>query len=417
MMGTLMIVPLLPFYATRMGANGLTYTLLMSAFSAAMLLSSPLWGRFSDRYGRRPTLLVALAASAVSYVVFAAANSLTVLFISRVIQGAGGGTVGVLQAYVADATEPKNRVKALGWLSAATNVGVVVGPALSTAALWIGRHRLGIGTHDFVLGNRAPGVFAALLCMVNMYFAWRYLRESHVGAHALGRDKKVSTPRAAIWRVIRHSDDPAPRLIWIYAVAIGAYYSTMQILALFLAKRFGVTAANIGWVFTYAGLVNVIARILVLGPALDRFGEARLWRIGTIILALGFVIVPLSPSLPAFYVALTLFPVGASLTFPCVTGLLSRVISVDDRGVYMGVQQAFGGVARVVFPPAVGWAWDAFPYQVPFWGAGVVVAGTLALGLDMHTYLGPDVAVDPAALMTSPPESAGLTTGPAALRK
>jgi len=393
-----MIVPLLPFYATRMGATGFTYTMLVSAFSLATLTSSPLWGRFSDRYGRRPTLLVALGASAISYIIFAFANSLSVLFLSRIVQGAGGGTVGVLQAYVADATEPKNRTRALGWLSAATNFGVAVGPLLSTAALWVGHHHLAVAGQDVTLGAAAPGLFAALLCVLNMYFAWRYLRESHVGTHALGRDRKVSTPRAAIWRVLRHSDDAAPRLIWIYALGIGAFYSTMAILALFLAKRFGFTASNIGIVFTYSGVANIIVRALALGPAVDRLGEARLWRVGTTQLFLGLVLLPLSPSIPLFFVVLTLFPLGSAFTFPCVTALLSRVISPDERGIYMGVQQSFGGVARVLFPLALGWAWDTFPIEVPFWGSAVVVASTLLLGFDMKTYMQAEPVEAPVAV-------------------
>ena len=144
MVGLLMILPLMPFYARTLGASALMVTLLIISFTAAQLISAPMWGRFSDRYGRRPALLIGLGAAAIAYVVFAFANSLWLLLLSRVVQGAGGGTVGVIQAYVADATEPKSRAKALGWLSAATNVGValagVVGRAVPPAALGKAEH-------------------------------------------------------------------------------------------------------------------------------------------------------------------------------------------------------------------------------------------------------------------------------------
>jgi MFS family permease len=126
MVGLLMILPLMPFYARTLGASSLMVTLLIVSFTAAQLVSAPMWGRFSDRYGRRPALLVGLGAAAIAYVVFAFANSLWLLLLSRLVQGAGGGTVGVIQAYVADSTDSKNRAKALGWLSAATNVGVAL---------------------------------------------------------------------------------------------------------------------------------------------------------------------------------------------------------------------------------------------------------------------------------------------------
>ena len=114
MVGTLMIIPLLPFYAKNFGANGLMVGLLVSSFAIAQLVSAPMWGRFSDRYGRRPALIVGMSASAIAYVVFAYSNTLWLLFLSRLIQGSGGGTVSVIQAYVADAVEPDQRAKALG---------------------------------------------------------------------------------------------------------------------------------------------------------------------------------------------------------------------------------------------------------------------------------------------------------------
>src|SRR5215218_78033 len=138
MVGTLMIIPLMPFYAKSFGASGFVVGLLVAAFAVAQLVSAPMWGRFSDRFGRRPALCIALGASAIAYVIFAFAGSLWLLFLSRLVQGAGGGTVGVIQAYVADATEPHERARSLGWLSAATNLGVALGPVLGTVAVAVG---------------------------------------------------------------------------------------------------------------------------------------------------------------------------------------------------------------------------------------------------------------------------------------
>src|SRR5213080_426925 len=164
MVGLLMIIPLLPFYAKDLGANGFIVGLLVSSFAIAQLITAPVWGRLSDRYGRRPALIVGLSASAMAYVVFAYANELWLLFVSRLVQGAGGGTVSVIQAYVADAVRPEERAKALGWLSAATNAGVAIGPAIGPLTLgW---------------GPSGPGLFAAVLCVLNIGFAWRYLNES-----------------------------------------------------------------------------------------------------------------------------------------------------------------------------------------------------------------------------------------------
>lgn len=396
MVGLLMVIPLLPFYATSLGGGGLMVGVLVSAFSAAQLLSAPLWGRVSDRYGRRPALLVGLFASAVAYVIFAYAQSLTVLLLSRLVQGAGGGTVGVVQAYVADSTEPRNRARSLGWLSAATNLGVTIGPLLGSASL--------------VWGHEAPGLLAAGLCGANMLFAWKFLPEARV----ITRDEPGAPPpvrpRAALQRVLTHPGEAAPRLIWIYAIGMGAFSGFTAVLALFLAARFGLTEHNIGYVFAWNGAISVLMRALVLGPVVDRLGEARLSRIGQGLLGAGLLLVPLTWRIPgaweiggislelryvALAVAISLIPVGTAFTFPCVTSLLSQVISSRERGVMMGVQQTFGGAMRVLGPLWAGWSFDHLGTPYPFWTSAVLVLGTIFLGLGIEARTRAAPAVSP----------------------
>ena len=400
MVGLLIILPLLPFYAKSLGGDGIdvgvpgfsihlgigmVVALLVSAFTVAQLLSAPAWGRFSDRFGRRPALLVALGASAIAYAVFGFANSLFLLFLSRVVQGAGGGTVGVIQAYVADATEPENRTRSLGWLSAATNLGVALGPVLGSFAVTLGEHSVRAGASVRV-GNSFPGVLAALLCLVNMVFAWKYLRESRAEHDGKLAAAKPGTSRQAVWRVIEHSGEPASRLIWIYAIAMGAFQGVTTILALFLADRFLVTEKTIGYFFMYIGAISVFTRVLILGKAVDRLGEARLSRLGLVLLASGIALMPLTSSMLMLALAVALIPLGTAFTFPCVTALLSRVIASHERGLYMGVQQTFGGFARVVAPLWAGFAYDHLGMGVPFFTSAALVAGTIMLGLGMEGY-------------------------------
>jgi len=380
MIGILMIVPLLPFYVTAMGSGGFVVGLLVSSFSVAQLLMAPVWGRFSDIYGRRPALIVGMTASAIAYVIFAYADSLWLLFFSRIVQGAGGGTVSVIQAYVADSLEPKDRARGLGWLSAATNAGVAVGPLLGAAALAGGRS--------------GPGLAAAGLTVLNIGFAWRFLSESRDMAEAADARAKPRIPgrsRQAVFRVASHPNEPASRLIWIYAIAIGAFQGSTAILALFLGARFGITERTIGYFFAYIGVLSVVTRALVLGPAVDRFGEAKLSRRGLVLLGLGLGSLPFM--YPAENAVLTylplalsvaLIPLGTAFTFPCVTALLSRVVSSNERGLYMGVQQTFGGASRVLFPIVYGFLFDRM-IQLPFFLASVLVFATIALGLGMES--------------------------------
>jgi len=367
MVGLLMVIPLMPFYARKLGAGSMMVTVLVVSFTAAQLLSAPLWGRFSDRYGRRPALLVGLGAAAIAYVVFAFANSIWLLLLSRLVQGAGGGTVGVIQAYVADSTEPQNRAKALGWLSAATNLGVALGPPLGSLAL--------------LMGHSGPGVLAAALCLINMGFAWRYLTESRDMEDARTNTRKPGASRIAIARVISHAKEPASRLIWIYAIAMGAFSAVTAILPLFLNDQFG-SGENRVWIcFTYIGVISVITRAGFLGRIVEKFGEARLARIGLVMLAGGLALYPFVHNYVLLALTIALVPLGTAFTFPCVTSLLSRVISSSERGLYMGVQQTFGGLARVIIPLWAGFSYDHFGRQIPFLTSAALVLFTLLLGL------------------------------------
>ncbi len=405
MVGLLIIIPLLPFYARRLGGDGFdlgplhlgigtVVALLVSTFTVAQLLSAPVWGRFSDRFGRRPALLVALGASAIAYVIFGFASSLTLLFISRIVQGAGGGTVGVIQAYVADSVEPEQRARGLGWLSAATNLGVALGPVLGSFAITLGNRVCNLQNGESAtlhsIGHAMPGLLAALLCLVNMAFAWRYLRESRqVGEHHAAKPR---TSREAVMHVVQHSGEPASRLIWIYAIAMGAFQGVTAVLALFLADRFQVTEQTIGYFFMYIGSISVFTRVLLLGKAVDRLGEPRLSRIGVILLAVGLGAMPLARTLPVLALAVAFIPLGTAFLFPCVTALLSRVISPRERGLYMGVQQSFGGVARIIAPLWAGFAYDHLGIGVPFYTSAVVVLATLLLGVGLEQYVQRDTA-------------------------
>jgi multidrug resistance protein len=373
MLGLAMVIPLLPFYATKLGASATIVGVLIAAFSIAQLASAPLWGRFSDRYGRRPALLAGLLISAVAYMIFAYAITLWLLLLCRIVQGLGGGTIGVVQAYVADASDPKDRAKSLGWLSAATSLGAVVGPAIGSALIHWGRH--------------APGIASAIFCILVSIFAGVYLRESREEIAATSEHAVVhQTSADAVWSVIARPREPAQRLIWIYAIAIGAFYGTAPTLPLLLANRLPITEGNVGYFVMYLGGMGVVVRAGILGRMIEWLGEVRLTRLGLVLLAIGLALIAAVHSYLTLLIALTLMPLGTAFVFPCVTAMLSRVVPTRHRGLYMGVQHTFGGVSRVIFPLAAGVAMDHLGLGFPFVIAGVLVLGTLLLTTSMEEY-------------------------------
>lgn len=365
MIGFAIVLPLLPFYALELQATPLMVGLLISAFSVAQLVFAPLWGRVSDRYGRRPALLIGLSSAAVAYVVFAFADNLWLLFVSRLVQGAGGGTTGVAQAYVADTVAPRGRARALGWLSAATAVGIMVGPVLgSFASRW---------------GQSAPGLVAAGLCLLNIGFAWRWLPES--------RPRDDGKPRVrppvwhTAWAALRHPGTELARLLWIYGIGMLAFSSMTSILALYLGAEFGLDETTIGPIFTYIGVLSFVMRSLLLGPIVDRLGEAWTMRAGTLLLVLGLMLYPLPTSLWGLAAVIPLVPIGTALLFPSTTSLMSRHSDPRELGTTMGVAQTFAGMARVVAPLMATAAFQRLGHGWPFYVAGgcVAIVGLLAL--------------------------------------
>src|ERR687894_2395089 len=277
MIGFMIVLPLLPFYALKLNASPVIVGQLIASYSIAQLIAAPLWGRVSDRYGRRPALLIGLGASAIAYVVFGLADSVWLLYLSRVVQGAGGGTTGVAQAYVADTVQPGDRARALGWLSAATSAGVMVGPALGSFA-----------AH---LGQAAPGLVAATLCLINVFFAWKWLPESYQKRGA--SDGSVRKPAwHAAWMALRHPGTAISRLLWIYGVGMLAFASMTSVLALYLGAEFSIDETTIGYIFLYVGVLSFVMRSLLLGPIVDRIGETWAMRIGTVLLVLGLELYP-----------------------------------------------------------------------------------------------------------------------------
>jgi MFS family permease len=393
MLGFAMIFPLLPFYALEMNISPQFIGLIIASYSVAQLLAAPLWGRVSDRYGRRPALLIGLTASAISFVVFGFANSFWLLLVSRVIQGAGGGTTGVLHAYVADTVPAADRARSLGWLSAATSAGTMIGPVIgSTAAYW---------------GQAAPGLVAAGLCAINIVFAWGWLEESStIDDH--GRTRKRKPVWHSAWTIARHPTRTVSRLVWIYAIGMLAFSSFTSVIALFLGSEFGVDERSIGYVFLYIGFLSVVMRSLLLGPIVAWLGETWSMRVGAITLMAGFISYTLATGFWTLALVMPLVPIGTALLFPTTTALTSRWVEKAELGTTMGTAQTFAGLSRTAAPLIATSLFQRVSPGAPLYVGAAYIVVLLFLSLRVEDGA-PSVASDegakPASLREKPAES------------
>jgi multidrug resistance protein len=376
MMGLMLVAPLMAFYAKRMHAADWMVGPLISSFAVAQLVSSPLWGKLSDRYGRRPAMIIGLSASAIAYAIFGYATSLWMLFASRVVQGLGGGTTGVAQAYVADTMAPAERAKALGWISAATSAGVMIGPVIGSVA------------RSF--GTEVPGMVAAVLMLVTVVFAWRWLPESRVTHTHTPSGRQLPPGRSvkqALREILERPTEPAHRVIWIYVVGMLALNIVIGVLALYLKDVYGVTEQTIGYYYTIVfGVVGVLMRVSLVGWFNARFGEVRTMQVGTVSLLLGLALAPLpaailppAPALALFVAFLVLVPVGTALLFPASTSLVSQRTDRHELGLVMGAQQTFRGITSIIGPIGATLVFDKLGHGIPFLCAAAIVSVALVL--------------------------------------
>jgi MFS family permease len=395
MIGAMIVLPLLPFYVLEMGAKPSIVGPLVSAFFIAQIVFSPVWGRLSDRYGRRPMILTGLLLSAVAFSLFGLAHTVLLLFLSRLVQGAASGTVGVVQAYVGDSIHPDERAKALGWVTACTSAGVVIGPVIGSVAAHFGRS--------------APGGFAAGLCLLNFLFAWRWLPESKQ-RHAAGA--AAAAPRVSVWLrlwdVVRQPASPIGSLIWVYAIGMMAFMAMNAVLGLYLGRVYGVTKETIGWFYAYVGVISVVMRAVLLGPVVRRLGEVGAMRAGNLALVIGMAAMPLPAWLavpPAVRIACfaavaMLVPIGTALLFPSTTALVSRRSPREEMGQIMGVQQLFGGITRFLGPIWSTWLFGT-NVMLPFWAASAFMlsGGVLTWRIRREGRPGPATAAETAAVV------------------
>ncbi|HVS03388.1 MAG TPA: MFS transporter [Thermoanaerobaculia bacterium] len=355
-----MILPLLPFYAQRYGATPFDVGALFACYSLAQAFCAPLLGRLSDRWGRRPVLLVAIAVNVLALLLFAGARSFLALFLARTLSGVAAANFSIAQAYVADVTSPNERVKGLGMVGAALGMGFVLGPGLGGLLSMIGQVAVPLG--------------AAVLAAGNLLLVAGWLPESLPG-------HRRSAFRGAPWlslRALVTLQRPLPGLLGLFFVVLFAFSTMEATLALYCEARFGFGVAETSVLLVLVGLVIAGVQGGLVGRLVPRFGERGLVVAGIVAMAGGLLLMPLAPLVPLLAVPLGLLAVGSGIHQPALLGLVSQLASEEAQGRTLGLSRSMGALARTAGPLWGGWTFQTLGPAWPFWTAGVVMAGALA---------------------------------------
>jgi MFS family permease len=365
-----LVIPLLPFYAVRLAASPQEVTALVAIYSLTQLLTAPLWGRLSDRVGRRPVLLVSLAASALAYLWLGSATALWMLFAARAVAGACAGNIAAAQAYIADVTGPEERARGMGLIGAAFGLGFMIGPAFGGLLAGNDPVAADLETPAWV----AAGLSAVALLGVAVLLPESLSANCAGGAAARGRI-------GAVLGVVRRP--VLSRLILVNFLVLLAVAGMQSVFAIWAMPQLGWGPRQVGYVFAYIGLVSVILQGGLIGRLAGRFGEERLLLCGLVLIVAGLLALPFAYHLPALTSAVTGLALGMGLTQPSLNSLISRLAGREEQGEVMGVAQSVGSLSRVLGPFAAGFFFAAFGRNTPYFLAALLVAVTLLLALKL----------------------------------
>jgi DHA1 family tetracycline resistance protein-like MFS transporter len=383
LLGFGIVLPLLPYYAQQFHASGITAGALVAIYSAMQFVFAPLWGRWSDRVGRRPVILISLAGSTFSYLLFALANGIGLLFVSRILAGIAGANIPVAQAFVADNTTEKDRAHGMGLIGAAFGLGFVFGPA--------------IGALLAHYGHSAPGFAAASICGLNLVAAFWRLPES--------RSRKARQPLPGVDFLGQFRTAFAHGrlrvLILVFGAVVFSFSMVETTLSLLCAKRYAMEASQIYWLFGYMGVMTALMQGGLIGRLSHRVEESRLVAIGAALLAIGISFTPFASRLPILLLALAAIAFGQGIASPVLSSLISKVSGGTQRGGVLGVSQSAASLARILGPM---WGGTLFDYAGPpgpyiATGALMLVVTGIVLTLPHHSRAGTEAHTDGEAIL------------------
>jgi len=362
-LGFSLILPFLPLYAQDLGASPIVIGLIFTSFSFFQLFSAPIMGRLSDHYGRRPLLIISQISTFVGFVVLGFANTLALIFLSRIIDGMFGSNFTIAQAYLSDISSKKDRSKVFGIIGAAFGVGFLIGP--------------GIGGYLAEISYSLPSFAAAGVSVLTIFLTLIFLPETV--ARKKEGEIKIKIIDLDQFRRFFSSSIISSKLMTFFTFIL-AHMIFVSMMALYSEKQLGLGTAGIGMILTYIGLNAIILRGFLLPKLIDICGERKLQFISVISLIIGLTLTAFVTELWMFIISITLFSFGAGTARPILTGEISRQVSEDEQGAILGVSDSLGSFAQILGPLIGGFMINYFfPGSLPLLAAGVMAVGLLMM--------------------------------------
>ncbi|MCQ6273790.1 MFS transporter [Bacillus sp. V3B] len=334
MVGFGIIIPVLPFYAENIGASPTQLGLLMAVYSLMQLLFAPMWGRISDRIGRKPVIMIGILGLSLSFFLMGLSSSLWMLFVARIIGGIlSSANMPTVMAYVADITSPEDRGKGMGIVGAATGLGFVFGPA--------------IGGVFSKISLSMPFYISGVTSLLTFLLVWFLLKESLTKENK-GQQNKEKT---SLWHELKGTQSVLFFLQLFISLSLSGLEATF---AYFAAQRAGLGTVELGYIFMIMGLAAAVVQGGLVGKMTKKFGEGFVIQIGIAVSALGFGLILLVNNFTTAAIYLTIFGIGNGVIRPSVSALLTKR-STTGHGSTTGLLSSFDSLGRIIGPPLGGW--------------------------------------------------------------
>ncbi|MBD3203625.1 MFS transporter [Candidatus Woesearchaeota archaeon] len=333
-LGFSLILPFLPYYVENFGASPLTYGLILASFSFLQLISSPIMGKLSDHYGRRPMLFFSQLSTFISFIILGLANSLLMVFLSRIVDGLLGSNMTLAQAYISDISTKENRSRAFGLVGVAFGIGFLIGPAIGGTLARI----------DYSI----PSFIAAGFSFITIITTYFFLPETVKRKKDIKFDFKKAF-HINEFKKYFHNKKISSKLFQFFSYTL-THSIYVTAFAYFASLMFGFKENNIGYLLTYIGFLSIILRGVLLGKLIDIFGEFRLRYAGVFSIFIGMVMLSFLQNIIFFYIAMTLFAVGSGLSMPLLAGEISRNVSEKEQGAISGVRSSLRSISQIIGP-------------------------------------------------------------------
>lgn len=364
LLGFGIVIPIIPILSVQMGASALQAGLLLSVYSLMQFIFSPYWGRLSDKYGRRPILLICLLGEVFSYLVFAFARNLEWLFIARILSGFFGASISTASAYISDITPPEERSKGMALIGAAFGLGFLFGPAIG-GGLTIWAEKL---SPDPYFKTSFSAYWISALCLVTFAFAWKYLKETNT-------HKKAPEKIRRLTQIIKFFKVPTVGpLIMVFLLSSIAMSSMEATLVLYTKEKFNWGIKEVSFGFAYIGIMIIFTQGFLVRRLIPKIGEKHVLRAGLILMTLGLSGIAFAESIYFLAVTQTLLSIGMGLTNPSILGSISLLTDPAEQGAALGTTQGMASFGRIVGPALGGALFGALAIEAPF-----ILSGSMTL--------------------------------------